>query len=53
MILYDFYALVGEAGGSLGLFLGLSFLSMAEGAIKLAKKYLKEDNEETINNGIV
>ena len=40
-ISYDFQSLVGEVGGTLGLTVGLSFLSISDWAMTLIKSYFK------------
>ena len=40
-ISYDFQSLVGEVGGTLGLTVGLSFLSISDWAMTVIKSYFK------------
>ena len=40
-VLYDFNSFLGEVGGSLGLFLGISLFSMYEGFISIMRRLWK------------
>ena len=40
-LVYDLNSFIGEVGGSLGLFLGASFLSMLDGEQKVVKKIFR------------